>query len=53
MKVSISAILRHTKLKFGKKIPLDLRNEFSFWLLGGFGCHGNIRIFILSATVEH
>ena len=43
MKVSISAILRHRKLKFGIQIPLDLRNEFSFWLLGVFGYHGNIR----------
>ena len=34
MEVSISAILRYRKLKFGIKIPLDLRNEFSFWLLG-------------------
>ena len=36
MKVSISAILRHRKLKFGIQIPLDLRKE-SCWLLGGFG----------------
>ena len=34
MKVSISAILRHRKLRFGIQIPLDLRKE-SFWLLGG------------------
>ena len=52
MKVSISAILRHRKLKFGTQIPLDLRNEF-FWLLSGFGYHGNTRSLTLSATVEH
>ena len=52
MKVSISAILRHRKLKFGIQTPLDLRNDF-FWLLGGFGYHGNTRSFILSATAEH
>ena len=28
MKVPISAILRHIRLKFGIQIPLDLRNEF-------------------------
>ena len=43
MKVSISAILRHIKLKFGKQILLDLRKE-SFWLLGGFGYHGNTKV---------
>ena len=40
MKVSISAILRHRKLKFGIQISLDLRKE-SLWLIGGFGYHGN------------
>ena len=43
MKVSISAILRHIKLKFGKQLLLDLRKE-SFWLLGGFGYHGNTKV---------
>ena len=43
MKVSISAILRPKKLKFGIQIPLDLRKE-SFWLIGGFGYHGNRNI---------
>ena len=52
MKVCISAILRHRKLKFGIQIPLDLRNNY-FLLLGGFGYHGKKRSFILSATVEH
>ena len=42
MKVSISTILRHRKLKFGIQLPLDRRNEF-FWLLGGFGYHGNTK----------
>ena len=42
MKVSISAILRQN-LKFGIQIPLDLRKE-SFWLLGGFGYHGNTKV---------
>ena len=40
---SISAILRHRKLKFGIQIPLDLRKE-SFWLLGGFDYHGNRKV---------
>ena len=43
MKVSISAILRHRKLKFGIQIVLGLRNEFR-WLLGGFGYHGNTNV---------
>ena len=43
MKVSISTIFRHRKLKFGIQIPLDIRNEF-FWLLGGFGYHGNTKV---------
>ena len=43
MKVSISAILRHRKLKFGIQIPFDLRKE-SFWLLGGFDYHGNRKV---------
>ena len=43
MKVSISAILRHRKLKFGIQIPLDLRKE-SFWLIGGFGYYGNTKV---------
>ena len=43
MKVSISAILRHRKLKFGIQIPLYLRNEF-FLLLGGFDYHGNTKV---------
>ena len=43
MEVSISAILRHKKLKFGIQIPLDLRKE-SFLLLGGFGYHGNTKV---------
>ena len=43
MKISISAILRHRKLKFGIQIPLDLRKE-SFWLPGGFGYHGNTKV---------
>ena len=43
MEVSISAILRHRKLKFGIKIPLDLRKE-SVWLLGGFDYHGNRKV---------
>ena len=30
MKVSILAILRHRKLKFGIQIPLDLRKEFGY-----------------------
>ena len=57
MKVSISAILRHRKLKFSKQIPLDLRKEV-FWLLGGFGYHGNTKVsscksFHLQAQFEH
>ena len=43
MKVSISAVSRHRKLRFGIQIPLDLRNEF-FWLLGGSGYHGNTKV---------
>ena len=43
MKASISAILRHRKLKFGTQIPLDLRKE-SLWLLGGFDYHGNRKV---------
>ena len=43
MKVSISAILRHRKLKFGIQISLDLRKE-SFWLIGEFGYHGNTKV---------
>ena len=43
MKVSISAILRHKKLRFGIQILLDLRKE-SFWLIGGFGYHGNTKV---------
>ena len=43
MKVSISAMLRLRKLKFGIEIPLDLRKE-SFWLLGGFGYHCNTKV---------
>ena len=43
MKVSISAILRHRKLKFSIQIPLDLRKE-SFWLIGGFGYYGNTKV---------
>ena len=43
MKVSISAILRHRKLKFGIQMALDLRNEF-FRLLGGFGYHGSTKV---------
>ena len=42
MKVSISAISRHRKLKFGIEIPLDLGKE-SFWLFGGFGYHGKTK----------
>ena len=38
-----SAILRHRKLKFGKQMPLDLRNDF-FLLLGGFGYHANTKV---------
>ena len=33
----------HRKVKFGIQIPLDLRKE-SFWLLGGFGYHGNTKV---------
>ena len=43
MKVFISGILRHRKLKFGMQIPLDLRNNF-FLLLGGFGYRGNRKV---------
>ena len=43
MKDSISAILRHRKLKFGLQIPLDLRKE-SIWLLGGYGYHDNTKV---------
>ena len=43
MKVSISAILKHRKFKFGIQIPLDLRKE-SFWLPGGFDYHGNRKV---------
>ena len=43
MKVSILAILRHRKLKFGIQIPLDIRKE-SFWLLGGVGYYGNTKV---------
>ena len=43
MKVSISAILRPRKLKFGIQIPLDLRKE-AFWLLGGVGYYGNTKV---------
>ena len=43
MKVSISAILRHRKLKFGTQIPLDLSKE-SVWLLGGVGYYGNTKV---------
>ena len=53
MIVSISAIVGQRKLKFGIQIPLDLRNEFSLWLLRRFGYHGNIRSFIMLVTVEH
>ena len=42
MKVSISAILRHIKLKFGKQMLLDLKKNL--WLLGGFGYHGNTKV---------
>ena len=52
MKVSVSAISKHRKLRFGIKIPLDLTNEFLFRLLGGFGYHGNMRSFIMSTTGE-
>ena len=43
MKVSISAILKHRKLKLGIQIPLDLRKEY-VWLLGGFDYHGNRKV---------
>ena len=43
MKVSISAILRHRKLKFGIQILLDLRKE-SFWLIGVFDYRGSTKV---------
>ena len=41
--LSLLAILRHRKLKFVIQIPPDLRKE-SFWLLDGFGYHGNTKV---------
>ena len=38
-----SLYLSHRKLRFGIQIPLDLKKE-SFWLLGGFGYHGNTNV---------
>ena len=39
---SLSAILRHRKLKFGIQIPFDLRKKS--WLPGGFGYHCNTKV---------